>query len=406
MIPKIRVVRIFSRLNIGGPSIHVILLTARLDPARFESTLLIGQEGIREGNMFDFAERHGVRPIKISSLGRAISPWNDLVSTLQLWRYMRTRRPHIVHTHTSKAGFSGRIAARMAGVPVVVHTFHGHVFKGYFGPGMTKCFILLERILAHSTDRIIAISERLRDELIENRIAAPEKLEVIPLGLDLAPFLAVRGRSGVLRARMNLSSGDPLIGIVGRLVAVKDHATFLRAAATAVMTRNDLKFAVIGDGELRAGLEKLTDSLGLSGRVFFTGWEKDLPPVYADLDLVALSSRNEGTPVSIIEASAAGKPVVATHVGGVPDMIIDGWNGLLVPPEDPEALSASMLRMIAQPEMASTFARRSREKIRNTYGVERLISDVESIYTRLLKEKGILIQETGRPADAMTVGDP
>ncbi|HYK91721.1 MAG TPA: glycosyltransferase family 4 protein [Acidobacteriota bacterium] len=400
---RIRVVRIFSRLNIGGPSIHVILLTARLDAARFETTLMVGQESPGEGNMADLALRCGVTPIKIPSLGREISPWSDLWTIYVLWRYLRRMRPHIVHTHTSKAGFSGRIAAWLAGVPVVVHTFHGHVFEGYFGPLLSKFFIALERILALRSNRIIAISESLRRDLAGRRIAPREKLEVVALGLDLDPFLAVEGRSGVLRAKMRISDDAPLIGIIGRLVPIKDHATFLEAAARAIMTRRDMKFAVIGDGELRSSLEARARALRLDEKVYFAGWEKDLAPIYADLNLVVLSSRNEGTPVSIIEGSAAGRPVVATCVGGVPDMIQDGWNGLLVPPGDPEALASAMIRVIENPAMAATFAQRSRKKFSEIYSVARLVSDVELLYIRLLGAKGISVQGKSQSADSVTV---
>ncbi len=402
MPAKVRIVRIFSRLNVGGPSIHVILLTAKLDPNRFESRLLIGKEGAREGNMFDQAAAWGVQPVVIPSLGREISPWNDLKTIFALWRYMRAYRPHIVHTHTSKAGFVGRIAAGLARVPIVIHTFHGHVFEGYFKAAPATFIVLLERFLARRSDKIIAISEHLRDDLTARKVAPREKLEVVPLGLDLSPFLAVRGRSNVLRGRMNMGPDESLVGIVGRLVAIKDHATFLRAAASAAKIRGNLKFAIIGDGELRADIEALANKLGLEGRVYFAGWVKDLAPIYADLDLVVLSSRSEGTPVSIIEGSAAGKPVVATCVGGVPDMIKDKWNGFLVPPGDPMALADSMLAILADPALSSTFAQRSREKITNFYSVDRLVADLESLYGRLLSAKGISILGISRSADAMT----
>src|SRR5881396_2169749 len=194
MSPRISVARIFSRLNIGGPSIHVILVSATLDPSRFQSTLIVGQEGPTEGNMFELAARYGVRPVRIPSLGREISVWNDLWTTMALWRWMRKARPHVVHTHTSKAGFSGRLAARLAGVPVIVHTFHGHVFDGYFGPVLTRMFILLERLLGRLSDAIITISGRLKDELVRRKIAPADKICVIELGLDLDDANLVRGR--------------------------------------------------------------------------------------------------------------------------------------------------------------------------------------------------------------------
>jgi glycosyltransferase involved in cell wall biosynthesis len=403
MSPRIRVLRILSRLNVGGPSIQVIQLTAGLDPSRFESMLVVGRESIREGNMFDLAESCGVKPMQLHSLGREISLWNDLLATYLLWRLMKRCQPHVVHTHTSKAGFSGRIAARIAGVPVVVHTFHGHVFHGYFGPLATRFFVQLERFLARLSDRVVAISETLRDDLIEREVAPREKIEVIPLGLDLAPFLAIDGRSGELRTALKMSPRDFVIGIVGRLVPVKDHNTFLRAAAKVAAKRSDARFVIVGDGELRAKLEEQASALGLQGLAHFTGWRRDLMSIYADLDLIVLSSRNEGTPVSIIEGSAAGKPVVATKVGGIPDLIEDGWNGLLVPPQDPDALADSMLKILDNPDLAQTFASRSKERVREKYDIARLRTELQMLYIRLLGAKGISVQGIGSPADAMTV---
>src|SRR5437867_5817808 len=401
MYPKISVVRVFSRLNIGGPSIHVILLTAGLNPARFQSTLIVGQEGPQEGNMFELADRYNIHPVKIPSLGREISLLNDLWTTFQLWRYMRRVRPHIVHTHTSKAGFSGRLAAWLAGVPVVVHTFHGHVFHGYFGPVLTNTFIFLERYLARLSDAIITISERLKEDLLERKIAPAEKIQILELGLDLESFVAVRGRTFALRSEMRLDAETPLVGIVGRLVPIKDHRTFLEAAALACKAHPTMRFAIVGDGELRPQLEALTEELGLGNRVYFAGWRKDLASVYADLDLVVISSRNEGTPVSLIEGAAAGKPVVATRVGGIPDLLEDGKNGLLVPSAQPQALCDAMLKVLGTPGLAAALASEGKEQIRRRFGIHRLISDMESLYCSLLERKGISLQGIGVAADGI-----
>lgn len=389
MSPKIRVVRVFSRLNIGGPSVHVILCTAGLDPARFETTLVVGREGEREGSMFDLAERHGVRPLVIPSLGREISFANDTRATLALWRLLRKIRPHVVHTHTSKAGFSGRIAARLAGVPVVLHTFHGHVFHGYFGPARTAAFVVLERSLAHLSDAIITISSRLEHDLLQRRIAPPDKIRVIELGLDLQRFLEVESRCGALRSELGIPSGSTVVGIVGRLVPIKDHNTFLDAAARVAGVCPDVHFAVVGDGELRLSLEDRASRLGLSERVHFCGWRSDLPAVYADLDLVVVSSLNEGTPVSLIEAAAAGRPTIATRVGGVPDLIDDGRTGMLVDPGSPEQLSEAIVKTLADPTAARERSDRARMLVRGRYAAQRLLDDLERTYINLLEKKGI-----------------
>jgi glycosyltransferase involved in cell wall biosynthesis len=403
MHPRIKLVRVFSRLNVGGPSIHVILLTAGLNPARFASTLLVGREGSREGDMRYLAELHKVVPVVVPFLGRDISIWNDIRSTLALWRFMRRERPGIVHTHTSKAGFSGRIAAFLAGVPVVVHTFHGHVFHGYFGTVKTALFVLLERWLAWRSDAIVTVSERLKQDLVRRRIAPAEKIRVIELGLDLRLFSPGQGRSGELRSEFKIPAGNLLAGIVGRLVPIKDHRTFLQAASIVCRDKPNIEFAVVGDGELRTQLECQARGLGLQNRVHFTGWRRDLPAVYSDLDFVVLSSRNEGTPVSLIEASAAGKPVVATRVGGVPDFIVDNWNGLLVDPGDATALAAAMLRIIEDPASAAERAARSREMVRDRFSATRLFQDIDRLYSGLMAQKGFLLQEVSRSADGIAI---
>jgi glycosyltransferase involved in cell wall biosynthesis len=386
---KIRIIRIFSRLNIGGPSIHVILVTAVLDHAKFESTLVIGQESALEGNMLDMAERYGVKPIIIPCLGREISLWNDLRATLILWRLIRRYRPLIVHTHTSKAGFSGRLAAHLARVPIIVHTFHGHVFSGYFGPFMTQIFVWLERMLARWSDAIITVSDSLKVQLLARKIAPSKKIEVIELGLNLEPYLALSGHSNCLRLEMGLDSSHFLVGIVGRLVPVKDHYNFLEAAKIASKVDPLIRFAVIGNGELREELGQMVRKFGLEKSVYFAGWRKELAPIYADLDLVALTSKNEGTPVSIIEGSAAGKPVVATCVGGVPDMITHGWDGLLVPSEDPQALADAILQIRRNPHMAEEFVARARTRVAEKHSTRRLVMNLEALYFRLIRQKGI-----------------
>jgi glycosyltransferase involved in cell wall biosynthesis len=370
-----------------------------LDRSTFASNLVIGQESTHEGNMLDMAAQHGVKPLIIPFLGREISFWNDLRATLALWRLMRKYRPLIVHTHTSKAGFSGRLAAHLAGIPIVVHTFHGHVFSGYFGPVKTWIFILLERILAHWSSAIITISSLLKEQLLQRKIAPAEKIEVIELGLDLEPYLSLSGRSNLLREEMGLPTACYLVGIVGRLVPIKDHRSLLDAAKFVSQEDPMVRFVIVGDGELRAELEQIVRKSGLDKTVYFAGWRKDLAPIYAGLDLVVLSSKNEGTPVSIIEGSAAGKPIVATRVGGVPDMITHDWDGLLVPPENPRALADAILRIRREPRLGEVFAERARNRIAEKHSIDRLIQNMEALYFRLMKQKGIYIQGISNPAD-------
>jgi len=387
MARRYKVVRLITRLNIGGPAIHTILLTAGLDRSRFAPLLVAGAETPTEGNMLPLADRLGVRPYPIPELGRAVRPGQDLVAFAKVVRLLQRCRPTIVHTHMAKAGAIGRLAARLVGVPVVVHTYHGHVFHSYFDRLRTTAFLTAERALAHLSDRLIAVGERQRDEIAGYGIGSRRKLVAVPLGLELEPFLEAAPR-GALRGALGIADETPLVGIVARLVPVKAHATFLQAAALLSNERPDVRFAIVGDGECRAALEAEARALGLDGVVHFLGWRRDLPAVYADLDVVCLASLNEGSPVALIEAMAAARPVVATAVGGVPEVVRDGISGLLVPPRDPQALAAAVGEVLARPDRARLLGLAARDAVYPKYGVQRLIRDVEALYLDLLAAKG------------------
>jgi glycosyltransferase involved in cell wall biosynthesis len=378
-----RVVRLFSRLNIGGPSVHVILLTAGLRAKGYETRLVVGREAPSEGNLLDMARQKGIEVEQLRGLGREIRPLADLFTLWQLYRLIRKCRPAIVHTHTAKAGVLGRIAARLAGVPVVVHTYHGHVLRGYFGPLKTAFFRRLETLLNRFTDVAVTVSAALRDDLAGMGVAPREKIRVVPLGLDLARFARPHAR-GDLRVACGAAEGDVLIGVVGRLVPIKDVDCFLEAASRVSQSAPRARFAIVGDGELRAVLEQKASGLGLTSRVTFVGWRKDLESVYADLDVVVNSSRNEGTPVALIEAMAAGRPVVATAVGGTADLLGDGARGRLVPAADPAALAEAIIQTLDHPEETAGRARAARDYVLAHHSVDRLLQDIDELYRELL----------------------
>jgi glycosyltransferase involved in cell wall biosynthesis len=269
----IRVLRLFSRLNVGGPSVHVLLLTAGLEGRGYRTKLLVGRESPGEGNMFHLAEELGVEPQVIGDLGREVRLLSDLRVLFALRRRIREFRPQVVHTHTAKAGFLGRIAARWSGVPVaMVHTFHGHVLRGYFGPLRSALYRWLERCLARVTDRLIAVSDSVADDLSALRVAPRERFTVVRLGLRLDP-LTVDLPRGLLRSEAGFPPETRLVGIVGRLVPIKDVGSFLEAAAIALKSLPELRFSVIGHGPERSLLESQAASLGLSrGHVHFHGW--------------------------------------------------------------------------------------------------------------------------------------
>lgn len=375
--------RIIARLNVGGPATHVTLLNDGLTRLGYECLLITGIEGDREGSMTDLVTSRHLSVEVIPELGREINPGRDIVTLFKLYRLMRRWRPHIVHTHTAKAGFVGRVAARLAGVPIVLHTFHGHVFHGYFGAAKTRLFIELEKFCAGLSDRLITISPRLREEIASYGVTKTSHIEIIPLGfeLDAIKYLPKRG---AFRTRLGLTEDAKLIAAVGRLVPIKNLHLFLNAAAKVRQQLPHIYFTLIGDGELRQELEAYAQKLGINDRVIFAGWRRDLPQIYADLDAVVISSDNEGTPASLIEAMAAGCPVISTHVGGVPDIIIDGKTGRLVPPRDASSLAGAMLAIFQSPATTGQMVQQAREFALHNFNSQRLIADLDRLYKQLL----------------------
>jgi glycosyltransferase involved in cell wall biosynthesis len=388
----VKIIRIIARLNIGGPAIHVVNLNAGLDPTRFKSLLVSGTENPGEGSMLDYAVSRGVQPIVIPEIvGEATFKPRDVKAMAKLYRLIRQERPHIVDTHTAKAGFVGRLAARLAGVPTVVHTYHGHVLHGYYSPLKTWLLRRMEQALARLTDCIVAVSEQVKRDLVTYGVAPPEKVTVIPLGFELEPFLSCETHRGELHREFGLSGDTRLVGIVGRIFSIKNHRLFLDAAAQVAAREAAARFVIVGDGVLRPEMERHARALGIADRVIFTGWRRDLPRIYADLDVLVVSSDNEGTPVSAIEAMASGCPVVATRVGGLPDLIAEGETGYLVPPRDPEALADAILRLLQNPDAAARMGQTARAVAQERFTLRRLLADTENLYQQLLAQKGISI---------------
>ena len=385
MRDRVRVLRVIARLNVGGPALHATLLTQRLDPTRYESTLVAGSEEPYEGSYLQLRGLEVSNLIRLRALGREIRGVRDLGALLELIGIIRRVRPDIVHTHTAKAGTLGRLAAWWCGVPAIVHTYHGHVFKGYFSSTRSRAFVAIERWLARRTDRLVAVSDVVRNELLELGIGVTAQYAVVPLGLELDRFVNAERSRGQLRAELGIPADVPLVGIVARLVPIKAHEVFLRAAAILAAREAGARFLIVGDGERRAELEALSTNLGLDRSVEFLGWRSDLDRVYADLDLVVLCSRNEGLPVALIEAQAAGRPVVATGVGGVPDLVVSGDTGLLVPPDDPDALARAIQSLLDDVEMRDRLGRAGRRRVVPAYNAERLLEDIDLLYRELAR---------------------
>lgn len=381
--PKpIRVMRIIARMNVGGPATHVTLLNEGLTRLGYECLLVTGMETDREGTMKDAVAARQLPMEVIPQLGREIDPRHDMATLFKLYHLMRQWRPHIVHTHTAKAGFVGRVAAHLAGVPLVVHTFHGHVFHGYFSHAKTRFFIELEKFCAKLSSRIITISDRLKSEIVSYGITDPTHINVIPLGFELNTLKAVS--KGGFCSDLGLTPDMGLIAAVGRLVPIKNLHLFLDAAAIAHQHNPDIRFALIGDGELRSDLEAYARKLEIDDVVIFTGWRRDLAQIYTDINAVVISSDNEGTPASLIEAMAVGCPVISTSVGGVPDIVRDRQTGRLVPPRDPKALAQAILNIFDDPATTHQMAEEARKFALKTYTSERLVFQMHGLYKDLL----------------------
>ena len=391
------IARVIARLNIGGPAMQAILMTDAFRRRGYRSVLVTGEVPAGEGSMEYLARDRDVALIKIGTMSRRISWLKDLRTVSQLVRIFRREKPLVVHTHTAKAGTLGRLAAIATRVPVRVHTFHGHVFHGYFSPPVTRIFMEIERILARHTDRIIAISESQKRELVEMyRIAPAEKITVIPLGFDLEPFLAVNGRTGALRNALNWDESTFLVGWVGRLTAIKNPGLLLSCARDLSHEPGTFRMAVIGDGDLRKLCEEQAIAAGLDRMVRFTGWQQHLDRVYADLDLVILTSINEGTPVSLLEAMASGKAFVSTDAGGVRDLMVGPVqyqgafevfkNGILAP-SDSKVLARAVTYLRDHPELRRAMGETGRAFVNHRYSVQRLADDLESLYLALARTK-------------------
>lgn len=379
-----KIVRVIGRLNVGGPAIQAINLSAKLDNS-YSTTLVVGAVGENEGSFEWLAAEQEVALTRMPSLGREISPLKDTRTLVELVRLLRRLRPVIVHTHTAKAGFVGRMAAWLARVPVTVHTFHGHVFHSYFGSSKSRLFVAIERFLARRTTRIIAISERQKDELLQYGVGKPDQVDIVPLGFDLEPFSRSTGREAV-RAQLGLPEDCPVVGIVARLTAVKNIRFFLEVASAIRAGHPSVRFLVVGDGELREELNEEARGLGLAQVVHFTGWKKDVAPIYQAMDVVVLTSDNEGTPVSLIEAMASARPVVATDVGGVRDVVQSEATGFVVPKGDLSGFAGAVSFLLEDDELRTRLGARGREEALSRFGLDRLVSDIEALYGQLHRD--------------------
>jgi len=370
----------------GGPAHQAALLSGRrFFPERYETLLVHGSLPAGEESLADLSREEGATMRFLDELRTPIDPLHDSRALLKLIRVARAFKPDVVHTHTAKAGFIGRQAAlAVRPRPAIVHTYHGHVLEGYFGAAKSRLYLELERALARVSDRLIGVSEATVDDLVRLGVAPRERFSVLPLGLDLGP-LAEPDDGGLrerTRGELDVAPEEVLLVFVGRVVPIKRLDVLLRALAQAGGPGPRLRLALVGDGEERPGLEALASELGIERDVLFLGYRRELRSLFAAADLAVLSSDNEGTPVSLIEAGAAGLPAVATDVGGVGE-VVGEQTGILVPPGDPAALAGALRQMADDPEGRRTYGRAARSRVTERYGAARLIGDVDALYREL-----------------------
>jgi len=393
-MPKVLI--IINRLNLGGPAFNAAYLTKFLRP-EFDTLLVSGMKDDTEESSDFILKSLDLQPVYIPEMYRELHPFRDYKSYYKLRKLIDEFKPDIVHTHAAKAGAVGRLAALHSGVPVIIHTFHGHVFHSYFGAAKTRLFLEIERYLGQRTTKIIALSEIQKNELSNiYKIAPAAKFEILPLGFDLAKF-----ETGQLQKRekfrneYNISDDEVAIGIVGRLVPIKNHGLFLNALKS-VSTKSSKKIRafIIGDGESRKQIEQQAQSLGLSFNnidkqekniLTFTSWIKEIDVSNAGMDIIALTSDNEGTPNSLIEAQASGKPIVSTNVGGIENIVIKNETALLSRVGDVESFAQNLLRLVEDEGLRNKMSQKGADFVRHTFSYQRLCKDMAELYHSLLK---------------------
>jgi glycosyltransferase involved in cell wall biosynthesis len=392
----IRVLRIINRFNLGGPTYNVAYLSKYIS-TEFETLLVGGAKDDTEASSDFIVTNLGLKPVIIEEMQREIDLKNDYAAYKKIKKIILEFKPDIVHTHAAKAGTIGRLAAYNCGVPVIVHTFHGHVFHSYFGKLKTAFYKNIERYLARKSTAIIAISEKQKEELTRiHRICDASKVMVIPLGFDLRKFQTNQEeKRKIFRSKYNVSDDELVISIIGRLVSIKNHAMFLEGIKlVSEQTLQKIRVFIIGDGEERAIIESKATALNLpftdalkgnaKALLTFTSWIKDIDVALAGSDIITLTSFNEGTPVSLIEAQAANKPIVSTNVGGIENVVLPDVTALLCENNNVAQFVEQLLKVTENKELRLKMAEQGWNHVREKFHFSRLVSDMEEMYKKLL----------------------
>ena len=390
---KTRVIHIITRLDKGGSAETTLHIVSSLNMEKYdvflahglsrESNMSIMEKEVVESDLL-LAEAKGVRVFALPSLVRRLSFKNDLLAFINIYRLIKRIRPHIVHTHTSKAGLLGRLASFLARVPIIIHTPHGHVFHSYYGPVMTKVFVFAEKILSFMTDKITALTNRERDEHLEEGIASIEKYVVIHSGVMLDRLMNMSVDAGAVRGKFGIAQDSNVIGVVGRLVPIKGHKYLVSAAKRIIKEFRNTVFVFVGDGYLSSRLERQAESVGVRKNIIFTGWRKDAVEILDLFDILVLPSLNEGMGKVLVEGMALGKPIIASNVGGIIDLVRNGENGILVPPGDSDALGEAILQLLKDKNLSEKLGKNGKAMVYPEFDASVMVKQIDDLYESLL----------------------
>ena len=384
-----RIVHVIARLNVGGAALHVLQLAHEQARRGHDVVVVAGTLAAGEESMEYVADELGVDLHRLPVLQRELSPRADTAAILALRRLVRERRPDVLHTHTAKAGATGRLAALMAGRArprAIVHTYHGHVLSGYFSRRWERVFRLIERVLAYTSGTLVAVSEEVRDDLVRFGVAPSRRFAVVPYGFELPAWSeaddeARRGR----RAEIGAGEQTFVVGWAGRLTAIKRPLDLVRTLRSLVDAEVDALLVLVGDGEDRPEVEALAADLGVADRCRLVGFQKSIRPWYASFDALLLTSANEGTPVVAIEALAAARPVVATRAGGTGTVVRNGESGYLEAIGDTQALADRLAALARDPALRARMGAAGADDVRARFAVGRMADEIDAIYGRLLR---------------------
>ncbi len=389
MSNKIKVLHIITRLDKGGSAENTFLTLKGMDRTRFDVALISGPVEDPTQDRRQHIEEMGIKHLYIPELVRNINLIKDCKALLKIYRYLKKEKYEIVHTHTSKTGLLGRIAAKLAGTPIIIHTPHGHVFFGYFGPLKTKFFISLEKFGSLITDKIIALTNREKNDTFAFKVAKEDKLTVIHSGIELKKFTESSPQDiRLLKNILEIPENALIVGTAGRLVPIKGPEYLVKAAEKVLQIQKNVFFLFTGDGYLKEDLAKLAQDLGIKKNIMFLGWKDKAAEIISLYDIFVLPSLNEGMGRVLVEAMALGKPIVASNIGGIPDLISHGKNGFLVPPQKPDKL-AQYIQLLLEDENKRTKMGQEGKKLAQNFSTEKMVKKIESLYNHQLKIKEI-----------------